>query len=204
MIKIANLCTPGPRVYETVAKGIRHSYNSEEKSDTFGIEYFGEKDLELAKKLISTNNRSHCKFLRQIPIIFEVTAPIYWWKEFDTYKIGVTRNSSSTMHTVTKKLFELKDFSLEKLDPHGTDMFNDYILETLNRYRSQFIETNNKAIWYAIIQLLPESYNQLSTVSMNYEVLHKIYIDRRNHKLDEWQVFCDWIKDNVPLSELII
>ena len=155
----------------------------------------------------------HRKFMRMITVYLDITAPLYWWKEFDTYKVGTVANSCSTMHKIHEKEFYEEDFSFEKLESgyeeyEGDDAMHaaycsmQNTISALNRLRYMYNITKNKKYWYAMIQLLPSSYNQRRTVMLNYEVLANIYKSRKNHKLDEWHTFCDWIK-SLPHSELI-
>ena len=145
--------------------------------------------------------RDHRKFMRMIVVYIDITAPLYWWKEFDTYKVGTTSNSCSTMHKIHEKEFVPTDFSCERLNGRSWPVFKATIDE-LNYNREKFIETKEKEYWEQMIQLLPSSYNQKRTIMLNYEVLANIYPSRRHHKLDEWHVLCDWIED-LPYSELI-
>lgn len=177
----------------------RNAMNSWNKSDSdLENEILGKKDLDLAKKLCKAGT-DHRKFMRMIVVYADITAPLYWWKEFDTYKVGTVANSCSTMHKIADKEFTLGDFSTEK-------MVNRYVLnlviEELNRLRKHYLEDKEKAYWYSMIQLLPSSYNQRRTVMLNYEVLANIYKSRRNHKLDEWVEFCKII-ETLPHSEFI-
>ena len=166
----------------------------------------GDNDLALMKKLVKAGS-DHRKFMRFITVSADITAPLYWWKEYDTYKIGTTANSCSTMHTIHKKEFTFDDFSHEHLlttlgeSYEAMDCLAD-IIGCLNKYRENYLATNEKNWWWQIIQLLPTSYNQKRTVMLNYEVLRNIYHARRNHKLDEWVAFCKWI-ETLPYHELI-
>lgn len=171
----------------------------------------GDNDLSLMKKLAKAGT-DHRKFMRMIAVYCDITAPLYWWKEFDTYKVGTVANSCSTMHKIADKEFTLDDFSYEHLDIRTKKILED-IINALNDYRNLYINydpdefevkgcPSKKDIWWQMIQLLPSSYNQKRTVMMNYEVLANIYKSRKNHKLDEWHVFCDWI-NMLPYSELI-
>lgn len=190
--------------------------------DGFGkpcIPYIGPKDLKLAQTLIKGGSE-HRKFLRQIFVSVDITAPLYWWKEFDTYKVGTVANSCSTMHKIHEKEFTLEDFSCEHLERLPRHFINNYeanynydaylestdlldrIIGTLNIARDMYLETKDKRYWWQMIQLLPSSYNQKRTVMLNYEVLAGIYTWRKNHKLDEWREFCKWIED-LPYSEII-
>ena len=151
-----------------------------------------EDDLPLAKKLIKAGS-DHRKFMRMIHVQTDVIAPLYWWKEYDTYKVGSVANSCSTMHTIHKKEFTLDDFSHEHLSVIS-EMCLMKTIKALNLYRHTFIDSKDKQHWYQMIQLLPSSYNQLRTIDLNYEVLLNIYHARKNHKLDEWREFCSWIE----------
>jgi hypothetical protein len=176
--------------------------------------HVGDNDLSLMKKLAKAGT-DHRKFMRMITVYADITAPMYWWKEADTYKVGTVRNSCSTMHCITNKEFTIDDFSHEHLEDNdlGFDyggMYDcdsmtmlDFIISGLNYYRTQYLETKDKDYWWKIIQLLPSRYNQRSTFMLNYEVLSNIYKSRRNHKLTEWQTFCEWIENDLPYSELI-
>ena len=161
--------------------------------------YIGPNDYALMKNLRNAGT-DHRKFMRMITVYLDVTAPLYWWKEFDTYKVGTVANSCSTMHKIHAKEFTLEDFSCEKLyDPLG-DLRP--IVDRLNVYRERYLETKDKNDWWQMIQLLPTSYNQKRTVMLNYEVLANIYKSRRHHRLDEWHTLCDWVSE-LPYSELI-
>lgn len=200
MIKIENTLTPSEEMMQAVIRGMRNPYNSWDKSDNGGP-----KDHELMLKLAKAGNSnpSHSKFRRMMVVYTDVTAPLYWWKEYDTYKIGTVANSCSTMHSITNKPFEKEDFSFEKVP----DKIVERYLNDLNILRGMYLISTNprvkKIYWYQIIQLLPESYMQKRTLMLSYEVLHKIYVDRNDHKLAEWHVFCDWIK-SLPNSDLIV
>ena len=210
MLKFENVEVVG---MEAAIRGMRNPMNSWDKSDSETNCYHdlmvdkydlvtdvGPNDLATMKKL-SAGGPVHGKFKRMIAVYVDVTAPLYWWKEFDTYKIGTVANSCSTMHKIHDKRFYLKDFSAEHLDVDNEQFMLDMIV-MLNRAREQFIATGYKRYWWQMIQLLPSSYNQRRTVMLNYEVLTSIYRDRRNHKLDEWHVFCSMI-DILPCNELI-
>ena len=151
----------------------------------------GENDLKLMKSLSKAGN-DHAKFLRMINVTVDITAPLYWWKEADTYAVGVVKNSCSTMHKIHDKEFTVDDFSIEHLEELVFQFFNQYIIECLNDYRKKYIETKDKKYWWQMIQLLPSSYNQKRTVQLNYQVLKSMYFARKNHKLDEWVEFCEW------------
>lgn len=209
MLKIENWEVLG---WEHAIRGMRNPMNSWEKSDSrwepqfdtvqgpvAGEFIIGPNDYALMKRLRNAGT-DHRKFMRMITVYIDITAPLYWWKEFDTYKVGTVANSCSTMHKIHAKEFTLEDFSCEKLyDPLG-DLRP--IVDRLNVYRERYLEKKDKNDWWQMIQLLPTSYNQKRTVMLNYEVLANIYKSRRNHKLDEWHTFCDWIEE-LPYSELI-
>ncbi len=160
----------------------------------------GNDDLTLMKKLAAAGN-DHGKFLRMITVTLDITAPLYWWKEFDTYKVGTVANSCSTMHKIHAKPFTREDFSTDHLIPRMLEVL-DVTIANLNACRGNFLEAQDKKWWWQMIQLLPSSYNQKRTVQVNYAVLKNLYHSRRNHKLDEWHVFCDWV-EGLPHSELI-
>lgn len=176
-------------------RGMRNPMRSWDKADSVG-DVPGEADLALAQKLVQAGT-DHRKFLRQIMVSVDITAPRYWWAEFDTYKVGTVTNSESTMHTITKKEFEWGDFSVERVgnvpncDPMYESAFEG-ILYALNEARHCYLDTGDTAYWWQIIQLLPQSYNQLRTVTLNYEVLLNQYHARKNHKLQEWRDYCEW------------
>ena len=203
MIKLDNTSVMN---FENAIRGARNPMNSWDKLDsTFdanGNFVFGPNDLSLGRKLCKAGS-DHRKFVRQIFISVDITAPIYWWKEFDTYKVGTVANSTSTMHKIHSKPFELSDFSTDKMVDSAKDCMNE-ILVVLEKLRQDFIsdKASNKDAWYSIIQLLPESYNQKRTVTLNYENAISMYYSRRNHKLSEWHVFCDWILDLPYFKEL--
>ena len=190
---------------ENAIRGARNPLNSWAKMDSYynekGDFVLGENDLSLAVRLAKAGS-DHRKYLRQIMVSMDITAPLYWWKEFDTYKVGTVRNSCSTMHKVAAKEFERNDFSHEHLDEASLKTL-DVLIDTLNAARNRFVETKNKDDWWQMIQLLPASLNQKSTIQLNYQVLQNIYFTRKDHRLDEWHTFCDWIK-SLPHSQLII
>ena len=242
MIKFENTEVLG---WEAAIRGMRNPMNSWEKSDSkwysIGIptsnpaaindKYLsqkyclGDNDLDLMMRLRNAGT-DHRKFMRMITVYVDITAPLYWWKEFDTYRVGVEKNSCSTMHKIAEKEFTLEDFSCEHLndEPYHREWIESamvdeditsphkvwatpldilrYTIEMLNAYRLQYLETKNKNDWWQMIQLLPSSYNQKRTVMLNYEVLANIYKSRKNHKLDEWVDFCKWI-ETLPYSKLI-
>lgn len=243
MIKFENVEIAG---WRPAIRGMRNPKNSWEKSDSgvcathgpdhcadcvytdchaddveIGTKYIlGPNDHDLTTRL-SNAGTDHRKFMRMVAVYVDITAPLYWWKEFDTYKVGTVSNSCSTMHKIADKEFILDDFSHEHLlnmynNAHGDALFlngapnirvdgNDLLcltINVLNYYRKRYIETKNKRYWWQMIQLLPSSYNQKRTIMLNYEVLANIYKSRKNHKLDEWREFCAWIK-SLPYSELV-
>lgn len=189
---------------EPAIRGMRNPLNSWDKQDSFfdGEEFIiGRNDFSLMEKLANAGS-SHSKYRRMIVVYADVTAPLYWWKEYDTYKVGTVANSCSTMHKIHAKEFVLDDFSHEHLTSVALDVLN-VTIEHLNFCRKWFLSNNDKNWWWQMIQLLPSSYNQKRTVMLNYEVLANMYKDRKNHKLDEWVNFCEWIK-GLPFSEIII
>lgn len=235
MLKIENAEVFG---WEHAIRGMRNPMNSWEKSDSEFITadgdhhditgnsgpWYGEggwsenligpEDRKLMVKL-SKAGTDHRKFMRMITVYLDITAPLYWWKEFDTYKVGTVANSCSTMHKIAEKEFTLEDFSCEHLVDEENVSYSsnalcmpyfksalDAVIMLLNTARTMYLETKEKTYWWQMIQLLPSSYNQKRTVMLNYEVLANIYKSRRNHKLDEWHTLCDWI-ETLPYSELI-
>lgn len=218
MIKIENVVTPSERQWEAIIRGMRNPMNSWDKSDSHGcftacdggycpdpdcelyVSYcVRPNDLDLMTRLRNAGT-DHRKFMRMITVYVDITAPLYWLKEMDQYKVGTVSNSCSTMHKIHAKEFTLDDFSCEYLYLPLQDLRPT--IDLLNTYRERYLETKDKSDWYQIIQLLPSSYNQRRTYLLNYEVLANIYKSRRNHKLDEWVEFCGWIK-TLPYSELI-
>lgn len=223
MIKIENTEVMG---WEAAIRGMRNPMNSWNKSDTgwyltgtpgtnpaaANDKYLREKycigdnDLDLMTRL-SKAGTDHRKFMRMIAVYADITAPLYWWKEFDTYKVGTVANSCSTMHKIAEKEFEMSDFSCEHLKPTSIKIMHD-IIDILNKYRADYNNPEadklgiKKNYWWQMIQLLPSSYNQRRTVMLNYEVLANIYKSRKDHKLDEWRTFCSWI-ESLPYSEII-
>jgi hypothetical protein len=198
MIKFDNIEVSG---FKAAIRGMRNPLNSWDKIDSdFKTDTLGENDYKLALKLVKAGT-DHRKFMRMINVTVDITAPLYWWKEADTYKVGTVCNSTSTMHKIHAKKFTLDDFSTDHLMGFSWDRLYDLIAH-LNWCREKFIETKNKDYWWQMIQLLPSSYNQKRTIQLNYEVLANIYKSRRNHKLDEWRDFCIWIK-SLPYSEFI-
>lgn len=187
-------------------RGARNPLNSWDRSDSYynqeGEYILGENDLSLAVRLRKAGS-DHRKFLRQVFVSMDITAPLYWWKEFDTYKVGTTANSTSTMHKITSVPFQREHFSTDKMSDETLSQM-DHLICYLESLRLKFIESKDKKYWYDIIQLLPSSYQQMRTVTMSYENLINIYFARRNHKLDEWHLFCDVISSLPYARELII
>lgn len=229
MIKLEHVVLASPEQMEFIIEGMRNPMNSWEKSDNDSeIKYESWHDMSGGKYEIGPNDHSlmqrlsnagtdHRKFMRMMPVYVRITAPLYWWKEFDTYKVGTVANSCSTMHKIQEKEFTLDDFSCEHLKnafdvsiPYASNITSIFEykkilednIEILNNARDLYLETKDKRFWWQMIQLLPSSYNQTRNVVMNYEVLANIYKSRKNHKLDEWQEFCKWI-ETLPYSELI-
>ena len=200
MIKIENIDVYG---FETAIRGARNPMNSWDRMDSCynnGEFEIGENDYKLLKNL-TIAGPEHRKWNRMVTVTMDITAPLYWWKEYDTYKVGTVANSCSTMHKIQAKKFEMSDFSVEHLDRIALGTFKA-VIDELNLDRKLFNETKDKKYWWQMIQLLPASYNQKRTVYLNYEVLGTMYHQRRHHKLDEWVEFCDIIKI-LPYSEFI-
>ena len=191
--------------YKAAIRGMRNPMNSWSKSDS-NADLIGQNDEQLMLALAKAPEER--KYLRMIHVQFDITAPLYWWKEFDTYKIGTVSNSCSTMHKIAAKEFTLDDFSHEHIGdvPNCDPMYYaalEGIIIALNEARQCFIDTKDKKYWWQMIQLLPSSYNQRRTIDLNFEVLLKQYRERKNHKLDEWHTYCDWIKEIALLNEII-
>ena len=227
MLKIENVVLPSAEQWRAIILGARNPMNSWDRSDSFTCEtglrpecsccedrhtnrcingyIIGSNDLDLMKRLRNSGT-DHRKFMRMITVYLDITAPLYWWKEFDTYKVGTVANSCSTMHKIAAKEFTLDDFSTEHLYPEVREAFENTIIKYLNEARKTYNFLSDvpskKDAWWQMIQLLPSSYNQKRTVMLNYEVLANIYPMRKNHKLDEWRDFCEWI-ETLPYSELI-
>lgn len=231
MLKIEKFVTMSPAQYEIVVEGMRNPKNSWDRSDSYTTHicdedtmetadfawFMGDNDHKLAESL-ADGGPVHAKYRRMMVVYLTVNAPFYWWKEFDTYKVGTVCNSCSTMHKIHSKEFTMDDFSVEhlmewedyesevkKLKPDRLCNFKFYLMDTisaLNNARDLYLQTNDKKYWWQMIQLLPTCYNQKRTIMLNYEVLANIYKWRRNHKLDEWHTFCNWIEE-LPYSELI-
>lgn len=234
MIKLEHVVLPSSRQMQFVIEGMRNAKNSWEKSDSIVGPYYGKdfecndiidndsfslgyNDRDLMRQL-SKAGTDHRKYMRMMPVYARITAPLYWWKEFDQYKVGTVSNSCSTMNKIAEKEFTLENFSCEHLKTGSIICLNN-IIDKLNKYRDKFINFNSlgysddiydperkaeikKDIWWQMIQLLPSSYNQTRNVMMNYEVLANMYHARKNHKLEEWREFCKWI-EKLPLSDLI-
>ena len=237
MIKLEHAVSPSPEQIEFAIEGLRNSFNSWLKSDshwgclhrgeerdcdtcdsiqpdkcTWSPQFIvGKEDMALMQRL-SSYGSDHRKFMRMLPVCIRITAPLYWWKEFDTYKVGTVANSCSTMHRIAEKEFTWDDFSHDHLDVRTRRILEETI-KALNDYRKMYVNYNpddfeingcpsKKDIWWQMIQLLPSSYNQTRNVMLNYEVLANIHKSRQNHKLDEWRDFCDWI-ETLPYSDLI-
>lgn len=235
MIKLEHLVLASPEQMEFIIEGMRNPMNSWEKSDSYILyadrdggdsdEFILEDDDHSLMQRLAKAGTDHRKFMRMMPVYVRITAPLYWWKEFETYKVGTVSNSCSTMHKIQAKAFTLEDFSIEHLLTNApvelelytmnhcapvsdgeiqwtpfTGMLNT--IATLNQYRKRYLDSKEKEDWWQMIQLLPSSYNQTRNVMMNYEVLANIYKSRKNHKLDEWQAFCKWI-EQLPYSEII-
>ena len=230
MILIDNIVTQG---WEAAIRGMRNPMNSWDKSDSIVetitetrdavtnepagcdiLNHVGPNDRKLMMNLVRSGS-DHSKFMRMINVTMDITAPLYWWKEFDTYKVGTVRNSCSTMHKIHAKKFEVEDFSCDHLETfketldngetimYQTENWLKTVINQLNWARDRFIKTNDKKYWWIMIQLLPSSYKQKATVQMNYAVLRNMYHSRKNHKLDEWRTFCDTIKGELYFSSLI-
>lgn len=191
---------------ENAIRGARNPMNSWARMDSYydekGDYILGPNDLDLARRLRKAGS-DHRKYIRQILVSVDVTAPLYWWKEFDTYKVATVANSTSTMHKIHSKPFELEDFSHDHMTEETAGFMREVVRE-LEKIRLRYMETKNKEDWYDLIQLLPSSYNQLRTCSLNYETLINIYSARKNHKLEEWHAYCGWIKTLPYAKELII
>ena len=192
--------------FKNAIRGARNPMNSWARFDSYfddeGNFILGENDLSLAVRLRKAGS-DHRKYLRQIFVTVDITAPMYWWKEYDTYKVATVANSTSTMHKITSAPFELSQFSCDKMDEDTLSVMN-VIINKLEELRQKYITTKDKQYWYDIIQLLPSSYDQMRTCTMNYETLINIYNARKAHKLDEWHIFCDFIKTLPYARELII
>lgn len=212
MLKIENVKIP-KEGFEAAIRGMRNPMNSWYKSDSYYtyitddqtletavFQYFvGDSDKDLMLRLNCAPEES--KYRRMIVVYLDITAPLYWWKEFDTYKVGTVANSCSTMHKIHEKKFTLYDFSYEHLNVNSMEYLKSTIFK-LNEARNNFLTEKNKSEWWQMIQLLPTSYNQRRTIMLNYEVLAQIYRQRRHHKLDEWHTFCDWI-ETLPHFDII-
>lgn len=223
MIKIEHVVLPSAEQMEFVIEGMRNAYNSYARSDSetwvdtysnggysvstataiddnIPLFKLGPNDHHLMEHL-SNGGPVNSKFMRMMPVMMRITAPLYWWKEFDTYKVGTVSNSCSTMHKIQDHILSLEDFSCEHLSQHSLALLDAQIIE-INKSILYFREHGDKEDWWQMIQLLPSSYNQTRNVMLNYEVLKNIYTWRKNHKLDEWKEFCKWI-ESLPYSDLI-
>ena len=203
MIKLER---PSVMNLENAMRGARNPMNSwgrmDSSYDEDGNFCLGPNDLDLGRRLRKAGS-DHRKFIRQIFVSVDITAPLYWWKEYDTYKVATVANSTSTMHKIHCKAFELDDFSHDHLTKDSLE-FMGVIIDRLESIRQKFVAEKKKEDWYDLIQLLPSSYNQMRTCTMNYETLVNIYFARRNHKLQEWHTFCHWIESLPYAKELII
>ena len=192
--------------FENAIRGARNPMNSWNRMDSFydeqGNFIMGPSDLNLAQRLARAGS-DHRKFIRQIFVSVDFTAPLYWWKEYDTYKVATVANSTSTMHKIASKPFTLDDFSHERMNTQAQEALA-HTVSVLEDLRKDYLETKDKETWYSMIQLLPSSYHQMRTCTLNYETLMNIYYARRNHKLDEWHTVCDWIASLPYAKELII
>lgn len=229
MIKLENVVLASPEQMEFIIEGMRNPMNSWDKKDSReGCEQglcwktcnfsphwcgntpryiIGENDHSLMRRL-SNAGTEHRKYMRMMPVYVRITAPLYWWKEFDTYKVGTVANSCSTIHKITEKEFTLEDFSTEHLSVKSITFGLEPVIDLLNENRELYLQwkysgEEKKDIWWQLIQLLPNSYNQTRNIMLDYEVLANIYRQRKNHKLDEWREFCKWI-ESLPYSELIV
>ena len=203
MIKVEEIAVMN---FENAARGARNPLNSWNRMDSYydedGNFVLGENDISLTTRLAKAGS-DHRKFLRQIIVSMDITAPLYWWKEFDTYKVGTVANSTSTMHKIQAKEFSREDFSCDRMSDDCLAVL-DTVIAYLEEQRLKFIETKDKAHWHNMIQLLPTSFNQTRTVTMNYEVLINIYYARKTHKLAEWHTLCDEIEKLPYAKELIL
>ena len=214
MIKIENDEVFG---WDAALRGMRNPLDSWHKSDSYWTHiedpetletanyqhFMGDNDLKLAQSL-SRAGKDHAKYLRMINVTCDLVAPLYWWKEFDTYKVGTVANSCSTMHTIHKRPFEYDDFSCEHLIDFSYQIVLKQTIDALNHYRGEYLRTQDKFNWWQMIQLLPQSYNQRRTVQLNYQVLQSMYFARRNHKLSEWHELCDWALELPHFKELCV
>lgn len=215
MLKVDHIVPPSPEQWEFVMEGMRNPMNSWDKNDSeisyvadentlemAPFEFFmGENDMDLASRL-AAGGSVHGKYRRQLPLMMNITAPLYWWKEFDTYKIGTVANSCSTMHKIHAKEFSLEDFSVENLNWDSLSAM-EKVVDALNMYREKFISSHDKNDWKQLIQLLPSSYNQMRSVSMNYENVYQIVKQRTRHKLDEWKTLIEALQ-GVPYYDVVV
>ncbi len=202
MLTVKNMKIAG---LDVAIRGMRNPMNSWDKSDSmfdYYMVHLGNADLKLMKNLFKAGT-DHSKFMRMVSVWCDITAPLYFWKEYDTYKMGTVANSCSTMHKIHSKPFEMSDFSVDHCTEAALDMMQKNI-DFLETIRQEFVETKDKNLWYSMIQLLPESYNQMRTCTFNYENLAGMYYSRRNHKLAEWHTFCDWALELPYFKELLV
>lgn len=241
MLEIESAVFPSLNQWIAVVHGMRNAYNSWDKIDsknTGDVFDLGNNDMNLARNLCKGDDSSHAKFLRQLPVIMDIKAPLYWWKQMDQYKVGTVTNSCSTMHKLTDKIFVLSDFSIEhvkEIDEEDAqnnlihveydeighwwypglwgnevdeikfeEFIHEQLIGLLNALRRAYLDTKNKKYWYALNELLPQSYNQKRTWSANYEVLRTICRQRKGHPLAEWETFIEWVRNNVPYAEELI
>ena len=191
--------------FENAMRGARNPLNSWDRRDSYtedGKFIMGPNDLDLAKRLCKAGT-DHRKFIRMIFVTVDITAPLYWWKEYDTYKVGTVANSTSTMHKIHSKPFAMDDFSTDHMNDKTIKIMN-HIIDFLEELRLDFVNTKDNKSWYSMIQLLPESYNQMRTCTFSYENVANMYYSRKNHKLSEWHTFCDWIESLPYFKELFL
>lgn len=192
--------------FENAIRGARNPMNSWNRMDSYYDDennfILGPNDLDLAKRLCKAGS-DHRKFIRQIFVSVDITAPLYWWKEYDTYKVATVANSTSTMHKIASKPFSLDDFSCDHMNEKALNAMKE-LMKVLEELRLEYVATKDKEVWYSLIQLLPTNYHQMRTCTFNYETLRNIYFARRTHKLDEWHDFCDWILSLPYTKELFL
>ena len=191
--------------FENAMRGARNPLNSWDRMDSYtenGKFVMGPNDLDLAKRLCKAGT-DHRKFIRMIFVTVDITAPLYWWKEYDTYKVGTVANSTSTMHKIHSKPFVMDDFSTDHMNDKTIKVMN-HTIDFLEELRLDFVNTKDNKSWYSMIALLPESYNQMRTCTFSYENVANMYYSRKNHKLSEWHTFCDWIESLPYFKELFL